>query len=131
MWLPAPGTQTSDSGMGHSSVTVEVGDRDAERFVSIKALVDTGATYPWIPRRILEGLGVTPEENWPFLLADGREVRYPVAWTQIRIRGHARPTIVVFGEPGSEPILGVVSLEIFGLAVDPLRHGLIPVPAHL
>jgi hypothetical protein len=31
--------------------------------------------YTWIPRDVLEGLAVTPDEDWPFVLADGREVR--------------------------------------------------------
>jgi predicted aspartyl protease len=65
------------------------------------------------------------------VLADGREVRYPVAWAQIRIGGREQPTIVVFGEAGSEPILGVVTLEEFLLAVDPVSRRLIAVPGLL
>ena len=75
--------------------------------------------------------GVTAEEQWPFELANGREVRYPVAWAQIRIEGREQPTIVVFGAPGSEPILGVVTLEEFLLAADPVHRRLIPVPGLL
>jgi len=41
--------------------------------------------------------------------------------------GHFR----VFGEQGSEPILGVVTLEEFRLAVDPVNHRLIFVPGRL
>ncbi len=128
---PFPGGPSPASGMGHFWVTVQVGDRAGERFVPIDALVDTGATYTWIPRDVLEGLGVVREEYWPFVLADGREVQYPVALTQIKIGGRARPTIVVFGEPGSEPILGVVTLELFRLAADPVNRWLISVPGLL
>ncbi len=74
---------------------------------------------------------MTPEEEWPFELADGREVRYPVAWVQIRIGARTQPTIAVFGERGSEAILGVFALEGFRLAVDPVRRRLIPVPGLL
>ena len=129
--LPFPGGPSPASGMGHFWVTVQVGDRGGERFVPIDALVDTGATYTWIPRDVLEGLGVVREEYWPFVLADGREVQYPVALTQIKIGARARPTIVVFGEPGSEPILGVVTLELFRLAADPVNRRLISVPGLL
>jgi len=104
--------------MGHFRVVVEIGNRVGERFVTIEALVDTGATYTWVPRDVLGTLGVVPDEGWPFILADGREVRYPMGWMQIKIGGRAQPTIVVFGEPGSEPILGVLSLEEFRLAAD-------------
>ncbi len=36
-----------------------------------------------------------------------------MAWINIRMHERVQPTIVVFGEPGSEPILGVVTLEEF------------------
>src|SRR2546422_10172765 len=91
------------SGTGHFRVAVQIGNRAGERFAPIEALVDTGATYTWIPRDVLTTLGVTPEEEWPFVLADGREVRYPVAWMLMRIGERTQPTIVVFGEPGTDP----------------------------
>ena len=116
--LPPAQVPTPDSDMGHFRVVVEIGNRAGERFAAIEALVDTGATYTWVPRDVLGALGVVPDEEWPFILADGREVRYPMGWMQIKIGGRAQPTIVVFGEPGSEPILGVVSLEEFRLAAD-------------
>ena len=129
--LPPSNARTPDSGMGHFRVAVQVGNRAGERFEPIEALVDTGATYSWIPRDVLQRVGVTPEEEWPFVLADGREVRYPVAWIQIQISERARPTIAVFGEPGSEPILGVFALEGFRLAADPVNRRLISVPGLL
>lgn len=129
--LPLPGGGAAGSGIGHFRVAVEVGTRSGERFEAIEALVDTGATYTWIPRDVLKRLGATPEEERPFVLADGREVRYPVAWLQIRLGARAQPTIVVFGELGSEPILGVVTLEEFLLAVDPVSRRLVSVPGLL
>ena len=129
--LSLPGGHVSDSGMGHFRVPVQVGSRTGEHLESLEALVDTGATYTWIPRDILEDLGVVPEEERPFVLADGREVHYPVAWVHIRIGSRVQPTIAVFGERGSEPILGVVTLEEFLLAVDPVSRRLISVPGLL
>jgi len=129
--LGFPGPHGPDSGMGHFRVAVQVGSRTDEHLESLEALVDTGATYTWIPRDILEDLGVVPEEERPFVLADGREVHYPVAWVHIRIGSRVQPTIAVFGERGSEPILGVVTLEEFLLAVDPVSRRLISVPGLL
>ena len=129
--LPFPGGRTKDSGVGHFHVTVQVGSRGGERFVPLDALVDTGATYTWVPRDVLDVVGVVPDEERPFRLADGREVRYPVGWAQIRIGEREQPTIVVFGAPGSDPILGVVTLEEFLLAADPVHSELIPVPGLL
>src|SRR5207249_11556719 len=129
--LPFPGGRTAGSEMGHVRVALQIGNRAGGRFQPIEVLVDTGATYSWVPRDVLERLAVVPEDEWPFVLADGREVRYPVAWINIRLGARAQPTIVVFGEQGSEPILGVVTLEEFRLAVDPVNHRLISVPGRL
>jgi len=124
-------TRRLDSRVSHFHVSVQVGTRGGERFAPLHALVDTGATYTWVPRDVLDAVGVVPEDEWPFLLADGREVRYPVAWAQIRIGGREQPTIVVFGAPGTEPILGVVTLEEYRLAADPVNRRLISVPGLL
>ena len=130
-WLPFPGGSTAVSGVGHFRVSVQLRPEAGDRVAEVKALVDTGATYTWIPGDILAGLGVVPGEHWPFELADGREVQYPVAWARIRIGAREQPTIVVFGPPGSEPILGVVTLEVFRLAADPVNRRLISVPGRV
>ena len=130
-WLHGPRSDRADSEMGHFRVAMQVGHPTDERFEPIEALVDTGATYTWVPRDVLERLGVVPEEDWPFMLADGREVRYPMAWIRIRLGERVQPTIAVFGEPRSEPILGVVTLEEFRLAADPVNRRLVSVPGLL
>lgn len=117
--------------MGSFRVPVEIGTLSGERFEPMEALVATGATYTSLPRQLLERLGVQPEENWPFVMADGREVTYPIASVRVRIAGRNRLTVAVFGEPQSEPLLGVVTLEEFGLAADPVNRRLVPVPALL
>ena len=127
--LPYPGGSTSDSDVGNFRVPIQVARRDSDRFADLAALVDTGSTYTWVPRNVLEGLGVTAESEWPFELADGREVRYGVAWIQIRLEGREGPTLVVFGPVGTEPILGAYTLEGFRLAADPVNERLISVPA--
>ncbi len=126
--LTVPGHSTSDSGVGDFRVSIQIARAQGERVEPLRALVDTGSTFTWIPQDLLERLGVIPEEELPFELADGREQRYPVAWVQIRLEGRReQPTIVVFAPAGSEPILGVVTLEEYLLAVDPVHHRLIPV----
>ena len=93
--LPFPGGQTSGSGVGHFRVSIHVGRRGegGERFVPLEALVDTGSMYTWVPRDVLQRLGVTAEEQWPFELANGREVRYPVAWAEGLRRGCSRRSL--------------------------------------
>src|SRR2546426_3056943 len=63
--LPFPGGRTAGSGMGHFRVSVQVGRRGGERFASLDALVDTGATYTWVPRDVLDAVGAVPENERP------------------------------------------------------------------
>src|SRR5207237_8072042 len=121
----------SGSEMGAVGVVGVVWDATGERCEPSEALVEPGATCTWVPRDVLERLGVVPEEEWPFVLADGREVRYPMAWIRMRLGERVQPTIAVFGEPRSEPILGVITLEEFRLAADPVNRRLVSVPGLL
>lgn len=91
-------------------------------------MVDSGASDTRVPRPVLARLGVRPEERWPFRIADGSQVEYEIGQALIRIDGRARYGVVVFGEEGSDPLLGATTLELFGLGVDPVGRRLIPVP---
>ncbi len=74
------------------------------------ALVDTGSEYTWVPRQVLESLGIRTERTLAFIVADGTEA----------------PDLVVFAEPGDLILLGAHSLEGLNLKVDPLRKQLVP-----
>jgi clan AA aspartic protease len=112
-------------------VHIEIGDTGATRFEGVDALVDTGATYTWVPSDVLHRLGLEPDEEWDFVLADGRTVLYGIAWATVRLDGHTQPTPVIFGDPGTEPLLGVVTLEEFRLGVDAVNQRLIHTPGLL
>ncbi len=49
----------------------------------------------------------------------------------VQVSHRAGGRFVVFADPGSEPILGVVTLEEFLLAADPVHRRLISVPGRL
>jgi clan AA aspartic protease len=117
--------------VGSFRVTVEVGPLAGGPFQRLEALVDTGATYTWVPRETLALLGIEPQQKRRFILADGRDVLYDVTWARARIGEQIEPTMVVFGDPGSEPLLGVFTLEGFGLAADPVNRRLVSVPGLL
>lgn len=112
--------------MGSFRVTVEIGNPRGGRFESVDALVDTGASYIWLPSSLLSSLGIEAEEERDFILADGRQVQYAIGTALVRLDGRTRPTPVVFGDEDTDPLLGVVTLEEFGLGVDALNERLIP-----
>ncbi len=116
--------------MGTFHATIQIGDHEARGFEPLEAMVDTGATYTWIPRDVLTKLGVQPEFRQQFLTADGRTIERDVAETKVRLDGQQRTTMVVFGDEGSKPLIGAYTLEGFGLAADPVGKRLIPVPGY-
>ena len=98
---------------------------------AITALVDTGATYTLVPAPILRRLGVEPIGRQTFLIADGSRVEREIGEVTILLGDRRRTTVVVFGDDGAEPLLGAVTMEEFGLGVDPVRRRLVPVDGYL
>jgi large subunit ribosomal protein L1 len=113
--------------MGTFTVDVEVGSTDRGEFRSVEALVDTGATFSWIPGDILRELGHGPLTSERFETADGRIVERDIAEVPIRLDGKVRTTPCVFADEGARPILGAVTMEQFLLAPDPIHKKLVPV----
>ncbi|MBI4679183.1 MAG: retroviral-like aspartic protease family protein [Elusimicrobia bacterium] len=101
------------------------------RKLSLDALVDTGASYTLVPGRLLRRIGVKATQSLRFKTADGRVVRSGVAELMARVKGAATHTWVVFGEKGSEPLLGAYTLEGLALGVDSLRRSLVHVTPYL
>jgi aspartyl protease family protein len=91
-------------------------------------LVDSGAIYTVIPRRIAEDIGIIAHSSRVFELADGRKVTWPVGNAGFRIGDHQGASIVIFGE---ETLLGITALETLGLGLDPVRKELVPIPLPL
>lgn len=117
--------------MGTFRREIEIGDYEGHNFIEVEALVDTAATYTSMPEDILARHNVQPGEKREFILAHGERVSFGMTWIRIRLDGREQPTPVIFGSRGSEPLLGAVTLEEFGLAVDPVNRRLFPVPGYL
>ncbi len=114
--------------MGAFTYVIEVASTEAGPFETVEVLVDTGAFYTWLPRSIAERLGSIPRESQRFVLADGREIERDLAIIAVRLGGRTRPTLCVLGDEGSQPLLGVFTLEAFALAVDSVNKRLVPIP---
>jgi len=112
-------------------VSIEVANPQDARFERVSALVDTGASYLTLPAPLLESLAVPRITTRPFTLGEGRTVEYDVGVALLRIDGAAFPVLCVFGDPESQPLLGAVAMETFGVAPDPLAQRLISVPGLL
>ena len=113
--------------MGMFDVKVKLANLAAPgRTEELSLLVDTGATLSWIPREILEKLGVVAFSRLPFTLADGHRLERDTTAVLMTIDGRKAPVQVAFGEPGEEAVLGATALEGLGFMVDPVAKKLIP-----
>ena len=92
-------------------------------------LVDTGAIDSLVPRRSLEAIGLKPTGRRSYVTADGREVEMDVTVGELEIMGALSGGVLVFGDEGAEPLLGVTALESAGIEVDPRNQRLKQLPA--
>jgi clan AA aspartic protease len=114
--------------VGTFSVELEVDNPAREEFVTVEAMVDTGAIYTMLPEDLLERLGVERLESDVFELAADSLVEYPIGDAVVRLQGRMRTVPVVFARPENTPLLGATTLEIFRLVADPVNKQLIPAP---
>lgn len=113
--------------MSTFEVTINIGSPDRETFIQVEALVDTGSTFAWVPRSLLESLGHRPTGSARFETATGVVIERDVASVPIRINDEEVASRCVFGDEGSQPLLGAVALEEFLLAPDPVNKRLVKV----
>ncbi len=98
--------------------------------VSVRFLVDSGATYTVLKKEVWEKLGLKPIDEFEFILVDGTVIKRKVSEVIIELPGYGeRHSPVVLGESEDENILGIVTLEIFGLILDPFKRELRPIRA--
>ena len=92
----------------------------------VNFLVDTGATYTLVPADESRRLALQPKRTVRFTLADGTSIERRVSECHISLLQGEGHTPVIIGEPGDEPLLGVVTLEILGLILNPFNRTLQP-----
>lgn len=89
-------------------------------------LVDSGTTYTLLPHKDWQAIGLSPKRSVSFTLADGSEIDRQVSECHISLPQGEGHTPVILGEPGDEPLLGMVTLEILGLVLNPFTRMLQP-----
>ncbi len=105
--------------MGNTYIKLRIYGRIGGEYREIKLLVDTGASYSWIPRRLLEDLGVKPARRVRFKTIEGRIIERDVGHVFVEYLGEIAPTAVVFAEEKDTAVFGLHGLESLGLEVDP------------
>ena len=110
--------------MGLTHVPVTVSNLTTHDSFMAEFLIDTGATEPMIPSSDLKRIGIEPHGKRVYQLANGQHMEFEVGEARISFWDESLPMRVIFGPDGSEPILGVIALEMAGIMVDPKNQTL-------
>jgi len=115
--------------MGLTILTVEVGNpATPEKLEKLDFLIDSGAIYSVVPAKILKKLGIKPITEQEFRLADGSKITRKKGVAIFKYKNQIGGADVIFGEKGDSVLLGAFTLEALGLALDPFKRELRPIP---
>ncbi|MCI0681654.1 MAG: retroviral-like aspartic protease family protein [Gemmataceae bacterium] len=98
---------------------------------TVKFLVDSGAIYSLLPEKTWKELGLKAKRTMDFTLADGTVIERGISECHIALPQGEGHSPVILGEAGDEALLGVVTLEILGLVLNPFNRRLQPMRAML
>lgn len=87
-----------------------------------EVLVDTGSELTWLPRDVLAGIKVAPVRKRNFTTATQQIVTRETGYAIISAEGFETVDEVVFADPGDMSLLGVRTIEGFGVTVDNVAH---------
>jgi predicted aspartyl protease len=88
----------------------------------VEALVDSGSELTWLPKDLLANIMVTPVRKRSFATATKQLVTRETGYAILTAEGFETVDEVVFAEPGDMTLLGVRTLEGFGVMVDNIAH---------
>jgi clan AA aspartic protease len=98
----------------------------SEKTETVNFLVDSGAVYSLLPHKTWKSLGLKAKRKMSFSLADGTTVERAISEAFISLPQGEGHMPVILGEKADEALLGVVSLEILGLVLNPFDRTLHP-----
>ena len=93
---------------------------------TVSFLVDSGATYTLLTEHQWKTIGLVATREMTFTLADGTQIKRGISECKISLPQGEGHTPVILGEPGDESLLGMVTLEILGLTLNPFNRTLQP-----
>ena len=115
--------------MGLTVLRIEVGNPARPEITKeLEFLIDSGAIYSVVPAVMLESLGITRLAEEEFRLAYGETILRKKGIALVKYGKKIGGADVIFGEPGDSVLLGALTLEALGLALDPLKRELRPLP---
>ncbi len=88
----------------------------------VEVMVDSGSELTWLPKGLLSGIKVLPVRKRSFSTATKQTVTRETGYAIVSAEGFETVDEVVFAEDGDMTLLGVRTLEGFGVMVDDIGH---------
>ena len=109
-------------GIVHVNGTVS-GPKGSE---TVRFIVDSGAKYTLLPEKVWRKIGIEPKYEMGFSLVDGTIIKRNISECHLQLDLGAAHTPVILGEAQDEALLGVITLEILGVVINPFTREIQP-----
>ena len=110
--------------MGLTHVSVKLARVGSTDTYNADFLVDRGSMDSMAPASELRKIGIEPVGKRLYEFANGEIQEYEHGLAQVSFMNETTWTDIIFGPENSQPILGVITLEIAGFIVDPKNEKL-------
>ncbi|MBM4167052.1 MAG: aspartyl protease [Ignavibacteria bacterium] len=115
--------------MGITILKIEIGNpSNPSKTKAVEFMVDSGAIYSVVSKKILKELGIRPIGEQTFRLANGDLILRKKGIALFKYKDKIGGADVIFGEEGDSALLGAFTLEALGLGLNPLKRELIDLP---
>ena len=102
---------------------IAVNPKDEDRKTNpIEVLVDTGSELSWLPKKMLHDAGIVPRGKKRFYTATNQLIERDYGYAILEAEGYTTNDEIVFAESGDMSLLGVRTIEGFGVMVDNIGH---------
>lgn len=113
--------EADNMGLTHINLTLK-NPSTPDKQVSGEFLVDSGASFTVVPHAMVAKLGLKAQFERDFSLADGKTMTRKIGNATVVIEKEEMIVPVVLGEINDQGLLGVTTLESFGLMLDPFQR---------
>jgi len=88
----------------------------------LEVMVDTGSELSWLPKQSLLDAGIIPRGKKRFSTATKEIVERDFGYAILKAEGYSTNDDIVFAENTDMSLLGVRTIEGFGVMVDNIGH---------
>ena len=93
---------------------------------AVRFIVNSGAKYTLLPEKVWQKIGIEPKYDMDFSLVDGTIIKRNISECYIQLDLGEAHKPVILGETQDEALLGVITLEVLGVVINPFTREIQP-----